>query len=208
MRTGNARVVGPVVLVGALVLAACGGASGGADLGSANGSGMDATVDVAGGDSVVSSPEDDASAVDAGTTPVRDAGGRTPTDADVTDGSHATDGAGPDGGGGSPVDSGGGGGGDDGGGVDAGSDGPKDRGPFPCGPSLMCDAKTQYCSHATSSTIIVVDSGSTYSCEPLPACDAADICSCFVTSPVDTCTCTDDGSGITRTCSCRVCATP
>jgi hypothetical protein len=29
-----------------------------------------------------------------------------------------------------------------------------------------------------------------------------------VTSSIDTCTCTDQGGGITRTCSCRVCATP
>ncbi len=206
MRTGLARGIGLVALASGLVVA-CGGASGNGDLGSPNGPGADATIDVTAEDHAVPMPGDDASEVDAGTAVGEDAPGPTPTDA------KAPDATGDGGGDATPVDSGGAGDGEggspDGSGPDAASDASKDKGPFACGPSLMCDSKTEYCSHAASSTIIIVaDSASAYSCEPLPACDAADICSCFVTSPVDTCTCTDDGGGITRTCMCRVCASP
>jgi len=204
VRPGLARRIGLIVIASGLVVA-CGGASRSGDLGSPNGPGADATIDVASEDHVASPPGDDASEVDANTTPGEDARDPTPTDAEVRDA--AGDGAADA----TPVDSGGAGDGEggslDSSGLDAPSDASKD--PFACGPSLMCDSKTQYCSHAASSTIIIVaDSASAYSCEPLPACDAADICSCFVTSPVDTCTCTDDGGGITRTCMCRVCASP
>jgi hypothetical protein len=196
MRTGIAGRVGVVVLAGGLVVA-CGGASGGGDIGSPGGSSVDATVDT--GIHVIPLGGDDASLVDAVTTPPDDSGGPGPRD------TGAADSGGDKGRDASPAD---GGAGSDGGDMDAAPDA-RDKGPFACGPTLMCDSKTQYCEHAASSTIIVVDSGSAYSCQALPACDSADVCSCLTTTSVtDSCTCADDGGSITRTCSCRVCASP
>jgi hypothetical protein len=197
MRAGMAGWVGLVVLAGGF-LVACGGASGGGDIGSPGGSGVDATVDVGGGVHVVPTGDDDASDGNVGSMPPQDSGGRGPTDTGAPD--SAPDTMGDRGGDASPMDSGG---------LDAPSDATKDKGPFACGPTLTCDSRTQYCEHAATSTIIVVDASSAYSCEPLPTCDATDVCSCLTTtSPTDTCTCTNDNGGVTRTCSCRVCVSP
>ncbi|MGO9837107.1 MAG: hypothetical protein ACLP1X_23165 [Polyangiaceae bacterium] len=188
-----AEWVGLVALAGGLVVA-CGGASGGGDIGSPGGSGVDATVDVGGGVQMVPMGGDDASDDQMGSMPPQDSGGGGPTDTGAPDtmGDKGRDA--------SPVDSGG---------LDAPSDATKDKGPFACGPTLTCDSRTQYCEHAATSTIIVLDASSAYSCQPLPACDATDVCTCLTTtSPTDTCMCTSDNGGVTRTCSCLVCASP
>jgi hypothetical protein len=59
------------------------------------------------------------------------------------------------------------------------------------------------------STVVLLDAAANYSCQPLPACDAADKCSCIPPgSGLDTCTCADQAGDITDTCSCRVCTAP
>lgn len=92
-----------------------------------------------------------------------------------------------------------------GGGVDASSDAP---GGFACGPGLTCDPATSYCYHFQSN-VVLLDAAASYSCQPLPDCDAADRCSCIVvSSKFDTCSCSEQNGGITDSCSCRVCAAP
>jgi hypothetical protein len=78
---------------------------------------------------------------------------------------------------------------------------------FACGPSLMCDAQTQYCYHFVG-VVVLLDAGGNYSCQTLPACDAATACDCLASSSsLVTCSCVDTGGDVTDTCTCHTCAT-
>jgi hypothetical protein len=90
-------------------------------------------------------------------------------------------------------------------------------GTFACGPTKRCNAATEYCSvlgvSVVNDIVFPLDadrSAFSYSCDSLPACDASDACSCFEnTGPVlrpniiisGSCSCSDDGGDITRTCA-------